>query len=391
MPPIISELKSVTNLSSHPVVRLAVDLVERKSVTPADAGCQKVIAARLEEIGFRCESMVFGEVTNLWARLGHAAPTLCFAGHTDVVPAGNLNKWHTRPFDAVITDGTLSGRGAADMKGSLAAMIVAAEWFVQSHPGFPGSLAFLITSDEEGAAVDGTRKVMEVLGDRHENIDWCVVGEPSSDKVLGDRVRIGRRGSLTGALRVHGVQGHVAYPHLAENPVTTFAPALAELLSIEWDKGNASFPPTGFEVVHLESGIGADNVIPDELRVRFNFRYGTEWTAKSLAGRVEEILGRYPFDYDLEWILSGDPFLTSKGQLTEAVSRAIREKAGVDPEFSTGGGTSDGRFIAPTGADVVEFGPRNASIHKVNENVSLIELVKLSEVYERTMELLLNS
>lgn len=372
------------------MISLAVDLVERQSVTPVDAGCQEVIAARLEDIGFRCESMVFGEVTNLWARLGHAAPTLCFAGHTDVVPAGNPAKWNTRPFDAVITDGTLFGRGAADMKGSLAAMIVAAERFVKSHPGFSGSLAFLITSDEEGAAVDGTRKVMEVLGDRREVIDWCVVGEPSSDAVLGDRVRIGRRGCLTGALRVHGVQGHVAYPHLANNPVTTFAPALAELLSIEWDKGNASFPPTGFEVVHLESGMGADNVIPDELRARFNFRYGTEWTAESLASRVEAILDQHAFDFDLEWIPSGEPFLTSEGRLTEAVSRAIREKTGVDAEFSTGGGTSDGRFIAPTGAAVVEFGPRNASIHKVNENVSLSELVKLSEVFERTMELLLN-
>jgi len=376
-------------LTNHPVVRLAVDLVQRRSVTPADGGCQEVIAARLADVGFTCESMVFGDVTNLWARIGDSLPVLCLAGHTDVVPAGNLAKWNTDPFDAVICDDSLIGRGSADMKGSLAAMVVAAERFVGAHPDFNGSLAFLITSDEEGLAEDGTRKVVETLSARGESINWCVVGEPSSDAVLGDCVRIGRRGSLTGSLRVHGVQGHVAYPHLANNPVRLFAPVLAQLHEIEWDKGNENFPPTSFEVVHLDSGIGADNVTPYELHVRFNFRYSTEWTYESLAKKVEEILKGHDFDYELDWILSGEPFLTSEGRLTDAVVRAIAETAGVKPEFSTGGGTSDGRYIAPTGADVIELGPRNASIHKVNENVSLKDIIQLSEIVERTMEILL--
>lgn len=381
--------KSVSDLTSHPVVSLAVDLVERQSITPLDGGCQNVIAARLSEAGFECESMVFGDVTNLWARLGDQSPLLCFAGHTDVVPPGNIAKWNTDPFEAVIRDGDLIGRGSADMKGSLAAMIVAAERFVCAHPDFNGSLAFLITSDEEGLAVNGTQKVLETLSSRGERINRCVVGEPSSGEVLGDCVRIGRRGSLTGSLRIRGIQGHVAYPHLANNPVRLFTPALTELHEIEWDKGNEDFPPTSFEVVDLQSGVGADNVIPYELTLRFNFRYSTEWTSESLADRVEEILNKYAFEYDLEWIPCGEPFLTPKGQLTEAVAKAIFEKTGMEPEFSTGGGTSDGRFISPTGADVVEFGPRNASIHKVNENVSVKDLVQLSEVFERTMELLL--
>jgi succinyl-diaminopimelate desuccinylase len=371
------------------VVSLAVDLVERQSITPLDGGCQNVIAARLSKAGFECESMVFGDVTNLWARLGDQSPLLCFAGHTDVVPPGNIAKWNTDPFEAVIRDGDLIGRGSADMKGSLAAMIIAAERFVCAHPDFHGSLAFLITSDEEGLAVNGTQKVLETLSSRGERINQCVVGEPSSGDVLGDCVRIGRRGSLTGSLRIRGIQGHVAYPHLANNPVRLFTPALTELHSIEWDRGNEDFPPTSFEVVDLQSGVGADNVIPYELTLRFNFRYSTEWTSESLADRVEEILNKYQFEYDLEWIPCGEPFLTPKGQLTEAVAKAIVEKTGVEPEFSTGGGTSDGRFISPTGADVVEFGPRNASIHKVNENVSVKDLVQLSEVFERIMELLL--
>jgi succinyl-diaminopimelate desuccinylase len=376
-------------LTRHAVVSLAIDLVERRSVTPVDGGCQEVIAARLADVGFTCEPMVFGDVTNLWARIGDSSPVLCLAGHTDVVPAGNLAKWNTDPFEAVVCDDSLIGRGSADMKGSLAAMVVAAERFVRAHPDFNGSLAFLITSDEEGLAEDGTRKVVETLSARGESINWCVVGEPSSDAVLGDCVRIGRRGSLTGSLRVHGVQGHVAYPHLANNPVRLFAPVLAQLHEIEWDKGNENFPPTSFEVVHLDSGIGADNVIPYELHIRFNFRYSTEWTHESLAEKVEEILKEHGFDYELDWILSGEPFLTSEGRLTDAVVRAITETTGITPEFSTGGGTSDGRYIAPTGADVIELGPRNASIHKVNENVSLKDIVQLSEIVERTMELLL--
>jgi len=384
-----SEKSESSLLIKHPVVSLAIDLVERRSVTPADGGCQEVLAARLADIGFTCEPMIFGDVTNLWARIGERSPLLCLAGHTDVVPAGNLAKWNTDPFEAVVCGDSLIGRGSADMKGSLAAMVVAAERFVRAHPDFNGSLAFLITSDEEGLAEDGTRKVVETLSARGESINWCVVGEPSSDAVLGDCVRIGRRGSLTGSLRVHGVQGHVAYPHLANNPVRLFAPVLAQLHEIEWDKGNENFPPTSFEVVHLDSGIGADNVIPYELHIRFNFRYSTEWTQESLAEKVEEILKNHEFDYELDWILSGEPFLTSEGRLTDAAVRAITETAGITPEFSTGGGTSDGRYIAPTGADVIELGPRNASIHKVNENVSLKDIVQLSEIIERTMELLL--
>ena len=384
-----NELKCASDLTTKPVVALAAELIRRPSITPDDGGCQQLIAARLAAAGFICESMVFGEVTNLWARRGDRLPLLCLAGHTDVVPPGNLAEWSTDPFEPVIHNGLLTGRGAADMKGGLAAMIVAAERFVAAHPAFAGSIAFLITSDEEGPAVEGTRKVLETLSARDERIDWCIVGEPSSDALLGDCVRIGRRGSLTGALSIHGIQGHVAYPHLASNPVRLFAPVLAELHKIEWDKGNENFPPTSFEMVHLESGIGADNVIPFKLNARFNFRYSTEWKSDALARKVEALLDAHAIDYELEWILQGEPFLTSQGRLSAAVAIAIKEITGTDTEFSTGGGTSDGRFIAPTGADVIELGPRNASIHKVNENVSLADLVQLSAVYERTMEKLL--
>lgn len=389
--PVNRSAELISELASHPVIKLAIDLIARQSVTPEDNGCQSVIAARLRKAGFNCESMRFGDVSNLWARRGDQPPVLCFAGHTDVVPAGDPANWRSDPFEAVISDGHLVGRGSADMKGSLAAMIVAAERFVEMHQDFDGSLAFLITSDEEGPAIDGTRKVLEVLAARDEQINYCVVGEPSSDKALGDCVRIGRRGSLTGSLKVYGIQGHVAYPQLAKNPVRSFAPALDELLRIEWDSGNANFPPTSFEIVHLHSGVGADNVIPSELSARFNFRYSTEWTFESLARKVENVLDEYEFQYELEWILSGEPFLTSEGTLTDAVSQAIREKTELRPIFSTGGGTSDGRFIAATGADVIEFGPRNASIHKANENVDMRDLVKLSDVYERSMELILLS
>ena len=382
-------MKSTSGPSSHPVITLAVDLVERQSVTPTDGGCQALISKRLCDAGFACETMIFGEVSNLWARLGDTEPVLCFAGHTDVVPPGNLAAWKTNPFEAVVRDGNLYGRGAADMKGSLAAMIVAAERFAASHADFNGSLAILLTSDEEGLAVDGTRKVIETLSARGERINWCVVGEPSSASTLGDCVRVGRRGSLTGCLRVRGIQGHVAYPHLAKNPVRLFAPFLAELHSTEWDQGNENFPPTSFEVVHLESGVGADNVIPYELLARFNFRYSTEWNVESLVSKFEQILNRYEFEYELEWLPCGDPFLTVAGRLTESVTQAISEKTGIRPEFSTGGGTSDGRFIAPTGADVVELGPRNESIHKVNENTDINELIQLSGIFERIMELLL--
>lgn len=381
--------ESTPGSSPHPVVALAAELVGRTSITPADNGCQRVIETRLAAAGFACESMIFGEVTNLWARRGDRTPLLCLAGHTDVVPPGNLAEWNTDPFEPVIRDGLLIGRGAADMKGSLAAMVVAAERFVAAHPDFDGSLAFLITSDEEGPAIDGTRKVVETLSARDEHIDWCIVGEPSSLAVLGDCIRIGRRGSLTGSLKVRGVQGHVAYPHLASNPVRSFAPVLADLHTIEWDNGNANFPPTSFQVVHLESGAGADNVIPFELNVRFNFRYSTEWNSASLQKKFEDILDGHDIDYELQWIPQGEPFLTAEGRLSATVTEAIKEFVDIEPELSTGGGTSDGRFIAPTGAAVIELGPRNATIHKVNENVSVADLVCLSEVYERSMEKLL--
>jgi len=389
IPNMCSKPKTASDLVTNPVIALAADLVQRPSITPEDAGCQELIAAKLTDAGFNCESMIFGDVTNLWAKFGNCSPLLCFAGHTDVVPPGNKLLWDMDPFSAVIHDGKLFGRGAADMKGSLAAMVCAADRFVNTHPDFAGSIAFLITSDEEGPAVDGTRKVLETLIAREESIDWCIVGEPSSGKDMGDCVRIGRRGSLTGVLRVPGIQGHVAYPHLADNPVRRFAPALADMHAIEWDSGNDAFPPTGFEVVRLESGIGTDNVTPDELLVRFNFRYSTEWTAASLAMKVEKVLKQYEFEYEIEWILSGEPFLTREGRLTESLTNSIKEVIGISPMFSTGGGTSDGRFIAPTGADVVEFGPRNHTIHKVNENVSLRDLVLLSAVYQRTAEMLL--
>lgn len=370
-------------------LELLCQLLRRRSVTPDDAGCQRLLAERLCSSGFRCESMPFGEVTNLWARRGNERPLLCFAGHTDVVPPGNDDEWRTDPFDPVILDDMLYGRGAADMKSGLAAMIVAAERFVAQHPQHSGSLAFLITSDEEGRARDGTLKVVETLGRRGEQIDWCVIGEPSSQSTLGDIVRIGRRGSLSGMLTVRGTQGHVAYPQLADNPIRRFAPVLAALHEIEWDQGNAHFPPTSFQVVDVRSSSGAVNVTPAELSARFNFRYSTEWSHEQLRDRVERVLADHGLDYELQWHLSGEPFLTKAGRLTEAVCAAVREFSGSEPELSTGGGTSDGRFISPAGADVVELGPVNESIHKVNEHVRLTDVTTLRRMYERIMALLL--
>ncbi len=373
----------------EPEIALLQTLVRRPSVTPDDAGCQALMAARLEPLGFRCESLPFGEVSNLWARRGTAAPLICFAGHTDVVPPGDRAAWHNDPFDAVIRDGLLFGRGAADMKGGLAAMIIAVEEFVAAYPDHPGSIAFLLTSDEEGRARDGTLRVMETLVARKEKIDWCLLGEPSSQSTLGDTVRIGRRGSLSGILRVAGVQGHVAYPDLADNPIARFAPVLSEMCQKQWDTGNAHFPPTSFQVVELSSTGGAPNVTPGELRARFNFRYCTEWNQASLEQAVERILDEHGLDYQLDWHLSGAPFLTEPGRLTDAVSQAVFEVAGLRPELSTGGGTSDGRFISPAGVDVVELGPVNATIHKVNEHVRLADIQALRAVYRRTLELLL--
>lgn len=377
------------HIDSDPAIALLCELIRRRSITPDDAGCQAILAARLEKIGFTCESLRFGEVDNLWARRGDSGPLLCFAGHTDVVPPGSAEEWETDPFEPNVRDGQLYGRGSADMKSGLAAMIVALEEFVAENPGHGGSLAMLITSDEEGRARDGTLKVIETLGARNERIDWCILGEPSSQSELGDTVRIGRRGSLSGMLTVKGTQGHVAYPQLADNPIRRFAPVLAELHSTEWDDGNDHFPPTSFQVVDIKSGVGAPNVTPADLSARFNFRYSTVWNHDSLKARVHQVLDAHDIDYELDWHLSGEPFLTLPGKLTAAVNRAINEETGVTPVMSTGGGTSDGRFISPAGADVVELGPVNASIHKVNEHVRLADVPKLMKIYRRIMGSLL--
>jgi succinyl-diaminopimelate desuccinylase len=371
------------------ILALAQELIRRPSVSPEDHGCLDLIAARLQPLGFRIERMPFGPVENLWARHGDSSPVLCFAGHTDVVPTGPREEWQTDPFEPVVRDGVLYGRGAADMKSGLAAMVTAAEQFVASHPRHAGSIAFLLTSDEEGPSVDGTRRVMEVLEARNEKIHWCVVGEPTSTDALGDTVKIGRRGSLSGKLTVHGVQGHVAYPHLADNPVHAVAPALAELAARVWDRGNEYFQPTSFQVSNINAGTGAPNVIPGELKARFNIRFSTEQTVEKLQQTVTEILNRHKVNYTLEWFVSGLPFFTAPGQLSAAIEQAVREIAGRKPELSTTGGTSDGRFIAPTGAQVVELGVINATIHKVNEHVRVADMVALSSMYSRVMELLL--
>jgi succinyl-diaminopimelate desuccinylase len=372
-----------------PTVALTEDLLRRPSVSPEDHGCIDVICARLEPLGFRNERLRFGPVENLWARRGDDGPVLCFAGHTDVVPTGPREDWRTEPFEPCVVDGVLYARGAADMKSSLAAMVTATERFVAQHPAHAGSLAFLFTSDEEGPSVDGTRKVMEVLEARHEKIDWCVVGEPTSSDILGDTIKVGRRGSLSGRLTVHGMQGHIAYPQLAENPVHGFAPALAELVGMHWDAGNEFFQPTTFQVSNIAAGTGAPNVIPGELKARFNLRFSTEQTVERLQQRVLEVLDRHQVKYSLEWFVSGLPFLTHPGTLTAAVEQAVRDTMGRAPRFSTTGGTSDGRFIAPTGAQVVELGVVNATIHKVNECVRVEDIDVLSRAYERIMELLL--
>jgi len=373
----------------HPACVLLGDLIRCPSVTPDDAGCQEILAKRLTAIGFECETLQFGAVKNLWARRGGDGPVLCFAGHTDVVPPGALDEWSSDPFEPVVKGDLMYGRGAADMKSGLAAMIVALEDFNAANPDHDGSIALLVTSDEEGHARDGTLKVMETLSAREESIDWCVIGEPSSARTLGDIVRIGRRGSLSGMLTVRGAQGHVAYPQLADNPIRRFAPVLAELHSIEWDQGNENFPPTSFQVVNVHADVGAPNVTPAELTCHFNFRYSTVWDHESLKNRVHEIFDSHDIDYELDWHLSGEPFLTGPGELIDAVSQAVQEKTGSAPELSTGGGTSDGRFIAPAGVDVVELGPVNASIHKIDEHVRLEDVIVLTGMYQRIAELLI--
>ncbi|WP_114765200.1 succinyl-diaminopimelate desuccinylase [Vibrio rhodolitus] len=373
-------------MTDSPVLALAKDLISRQSVTPEDAGCQQVMIDRLQALGFEIEVMVFEDTTNFWARRGSQAPLFAFAGHTDVVPAGPREQWHTPPFEPTVIDGYLHGRGAADMKGSLACMIVAVERFIAKHPDHQGSLAFLITSDEEGPFINGTTRVVDTLMARNEPIDMCIVGEPSSTHSVGDVVKNGRRGSITGDLRVKGTQGHVAYPHLANNPVHQALPALAELANTTWDNGNQYFPPTSFQIPNLAAGTGASNVIPGEFDVQFNFRFSTELTDGEIKRRVHSVLDAHGLDYDLKWTLSGQPFLTDTGALLDAVVKGVSDVNHIAPELLTTGGTSDGRFIAQMGGQVVELGPVNATIHKVNECVSIADLEKLTDMYQNILE-----
>jgi succinyl-diaminopimelate desuccinylase len=375
--------------AAESTLELTKALIRLPSVTPQDAGCQRLLAERLQAVGFGVEPMRFGEVENLWARRGRSAPLVCFAGHTDVVPPGPLEQWQSDPFTPVERDGFLFGRGAADMKTSIAAFVTAVERFVQANPRHPGSIALLITADEEGVAVDGTVRVVQALRARGEQLDYCIVGEPTCSERLGDTIKNGRRGSLSGDLLVKGVQGHVAYPQLARNPVHQAAPALAELAHTVWDEGNEYFPPTTFQISNLHAGTGATNVIPGELRALFNFRFSTASTVEGLKARVHAVLDRAGLHYDIAWSLSGMPFLTPRGQLVQAMSAAIEAETGTAPALSTTGGTSDGRFIATLCREVVEFGPVNATIHKLNERVALADAGRLSRVYERVLGRLL--
>ncbi|MBU2882216.1 succinyl-diaminopimelate desuccinylase [Psychrosphaera sp. B3R10] len=369
-----------------PTIELTQQLISRESVTPEDAGCQQLMASRLEKLGFNIESMFYVDTLNMWARKGTEAPVFCFAGHTDVVPTGDVKNWSTPPFEPVIKDGHIFGRGAADMKGSLAAMVVATENFVKAHPDHKGSIAFLITSDEEGPFINGTMKVIETLEARNEKIDMCIVGEPSSTNYCGDIVKNGRRGSLTGDLTVKGVQGHVAYPHLAENPIHKVSQSIFQLTQTQWDLGNDFFPPTSFQISNINSGTGAGNVIPGDVEIMFNFRYSTEVTAEQLVHQVETLFNDNELNYELKWTYNGLPFLTDEGTLVDAVNIAVEEVTGKKPQLLTTGGTSDGRFIAPTGAQVVELGPCNATIHKVDESVAIADLDQLTEMYFKVLE-----
>ncbi len=372
-----------------PTLALACELISRPSVTPDDAGCLALIAERLQALGFACERLDRAGVSNLWARRGQVAPVLCFAGHTDVVPPGPADAWRTPPFTPTLIDGMLYGRGAADMKSSLAAFVTAIERFVAACPDHGGSIALLLTSDEEGIATDGTVKVVEALAARGERLDYCIVGEPTSVNTLGDMIKNGRRGSLSGTLRVKGQQGHVAYPQLAHNPIHAFAPALAELAAMRWDDGNEFFPPTTWQVSNIHAGTGANNVIPGVCEVMFNFRFASVSSADELQRRTCAVLDRHGLEYEIDWHLSGRPFITGRGRLVGALSAAIRDTLGVDTELSTSGGTSDGRFIADICTEVVEFGPVNASIHKVDECIAIDAVEPLSVVYERTLQALL--
>ncbi len=375
--------------SNSPTIELAKELISRRSVTPDDDGCQDLMIERLEALGFQIERLQFEEVTNLWARRGTTGPVFCFAGHTDVVPTGPEENWDHPPFEPVIEDGFLCGRGAADMKGSLAAFMTALERFIEHHPDHEGSIALLITSDEEGPFVNGTTRVIDHLEARHEKITWCIVGEPSSTAKVGDVIKNGRRGSISGDLIIRGVQGHVAYPHLVVNPIHTAAPALNDLASEIWDEGNEFFPPTSFQISNIHAGTGATNVVPGHLDVQFNLRFSTEITADQIKERTYDILNRYGLNFDINWTLSGNPFITDRGDLVDACIESIKAITGLDSELSTSGGTSDGRFIAPTGAQVIELGPINATIHKVNERVKAEDLNTLSSLYENIMARLL--
>ncbi len=370
---------------------LTCALIRRASVTPDDAGCQPLLAERLRAVGFTIESLRYGEVDNLWATHGSGDPVLVFLGHTDVVPTGPLEDWTSAPFEPTLRDGALYGRGAADMKASVAAMTLALQAFVREQPDHRGTVALLVTSDEEGEAKHGVRRVMQEFGERGQAIDWCLVGEPSSRERLGDLIRIGRRGSLNGVLRVRGVQGHVAYPDKALNPIHAAAPALAELAAMRWDEGNEAFPPTSFQISNIAAGTGANNVIPGELSVVFNFRFSTASTADTLQQRLEDCLRRHALDFSIDWQLSGAPFLTSDGPLRATVVDCIRAHCGVEPELSTGGGTSDGRFVAPMGAEVVELGPINASIHKIDEHIALADLERMPALYLAVLQRLFAS
>ncbi|UNE61637.1 succinyl-diaminopimelate desuccinylase [Xanthomonas oryzae] len=373
----------------HDVLDLTCDLIARASVTPEDAGCQALLAGRLTAAGFACEHLRLGEVDNLWATHGSGAPVLVLLGHTDVVPPGPREAWTSDPFDPQIRDGVLYGRGAADMKGSVAAFVVAAEQFVAAHPAHAGTLAVLLTSDEEGDAIDGVRRVANLFRERGQAIDWCITGEPSSTERLGDLLRVGRRGSLSGTLTVKGVQGHVAYPHKARNPIHLAAPALAELVARQWDDGFESFPPTSLQVSNIHAGTGANNVIPGELQVAFNLRYTPHWDAPRLEAEITALLDRHALDYALRWHRSGEPFYTPEGRLRSVAREVLGAFAGAPPEESTGGGTSDARFIAPLGAQCIEVGPVNASIHQVDEHVRVADLQALPALYRTLIERLL--
>jgi succinyl-diaminopimelate desuccinylase len=368
------------------IITLLQQLIRCPSITPDDAGCQTIISQHLTSLGFKLEPMRFNQVDNLWARHGTQAPLVVFAGHTDVVPPGPREMWLTDPFEPTVRDGLLYGRGAADMKSGLACMIIAATHFLQKKPDYAGSIAFLITSDEEGASIDGTKKVVETLVKRNEKMDYCIIGEATSNHHVGDQIRVGRRGSLSGKLTVYGKQGHVAFPHLAKNPIHLIAPVLQTLTSTVWDEGNDYFPPTTFQISNIHAGTGANNVIPGHLEIQFNFRFSTVVTAKELQNRVTQLLNENQLEFDLQWDYSGQPFLTHQGNLVSAVKKAIHHITGLDTVLSTGGGTSDGRFIAPTGTEVIELGPCNASVHQVNEHVRITDLEVLTKIYEEILE-----